>query len=200
MLTRLEALREIVAVFPDAPTVATCGLTSRELASLGPRDNHLYALNSMGLAPAIGAGLALGGPTSDAVKIVVIEGDGGLLMGLGTLATIGLLQPGNLVLVLLDNAVHASTGFQPTASATVDLGAIAEAAGLTVLRSDDQQSLRSELERAKDEPGPILVHVRTVPTAEAGIGYLQDDPAVIAARFQRWLRTATASTADAEPV
>src|SRR5436190_13288013 len=99
MLERPAALKQIDAAFADRPLVLTLGGTIREmLAEVGRKPNHLYCLDSMGQPLAIGLGLALGLPPSQ--RVVVVEGDGSLLMGFSTLATVGHLRPSNLVLIV----------------------------------------------------------------------------------------------------
>src|SRR5258708_12276821 len=115
-LSRAEALKIITEVFPTEPTIVTLGATVRELiATVGKRDNDFYVLDSMGLPVAIGLGIALGRPDNPE-KIVVIEGDGGLLMGLSALPTVGFLKPKNLVIVILDNATYPTTRGHPTSA------------------------------------------------------------------------------------
>jgi thiamine pyrophosphate-dependent acetolactate synthase large subunit-like protein len=181
-VTRLEALRVILAACPDEPTVVTCGASIREAAALGVRDNVLYMQNSMGLAGPVGLGLALG----TGGRVVVVEGDGGILMGLSQLGTLALLRPPGLVLAVLDNGVHASTGGQPTAAGALDLGAVFAAAGCRVARAQDPDGLRHALEATRAAPGPWLVHARIGP-ANAPLPYYQEDPAVIARRFAAFL-------------
>ena len=130
-LTRLAALRATAAAYPTEPYVVAVGTMVREMLLIGRADNHLYVLDSMGLPPAIGLGLCLGLDASQHEKVVVIEGDGGLLMGMSTLATIGLLRPHQLLLIVLDNGVYAATGDQPTAAAAVDFCAAARSCGFT---------------------------------------------------------------------
>src|SRR5688572_12726791 len=102
-LTRIEALRIIDQAFPREPIVLTLGTTVREMLEVaGMRENHLPVLDSMGLPAAIGLGLALELERSSFEKVVVVEGDGSLLMGFTTLTTIGRLQPSKLVLLVLD--------------------------------------------------------------------------------------------------
>jgi thiamine pyrophosphate-dependent acetolactate synthase large subunit-like protein len=182
-MNRLDALRVVAEVAADEPVITTCGLTSREYASLGDRASTLYALNSMGLAIPIAIGVALG----TGKRSWVVEGDGGLLMGLNTLATLGMLQPKQLTVIVLDNGAHCSTGGQPTAAAVVDLGACAAAVGLHVSRATDVATLRSALVAARAGDQPVFVHAKTTTESAVGIPYLQPDPPVIADRFQRYL-------------
>lgn len=185
-MKRIEALRVITERTPDLPVTATCAATSRELAAIADRDNHLYLLDAMGLTVSVGTGVALA--TSDAgVRSVVVDGDGSLLMNLGSAATAGYLQQPNLVIVLLDNGVYASTAGIPTQATELDLGGIAESVGLRTLRATDAEELGARLRRTLDEPGPWFVHARIEPGNEPGTPPLLIDPVVHADRFRRWL-------------
>lgn len=184
-LAHFDALRIIAETFADAPLVSSCGVSSRELASLGERDNHLYLLNSMGAVGATALGLALG---LDGRVVVGVEGDGGFIMGLGTLATVAAVRPRGLVWIVVDNGVHCSTGGQPTAASVVDLGRLAAGAGLPTLGAGTPNELDAALADARTlaSIGPVLVHVRT--SAEvAPTPYFQPDAPVIGDRFRRAL-------------
>ena len=117
-MKRIEALRAIVESTADVPVVATCAATSRELAAVEDRDNHLYLLDAMGLAISVGTGIAQAIKDTPVTRAVVIEGDGSLLMNPGSAITAGYLAPENLVIVLLDNGVYASTASIPTQAVT----------------------------------------------------------------------------------
>ena len=134
---RIGALSLISQRFPGDPVVFTCGATSREAASLERRDNHLCVVDSMGLVSSITLGLSLGlefgegpGPT-----VVGVEGDGGMLANLNSLATIGYFQPDNLLLLVLDNESYGSTGGQATFTTRLDLSEIASACGLNTWKA-----------------------------------------------------------------
>ena len=153
-MTRLEATRVIVALAADAPIVASLGHPAYDLFAAGDRPQNFYTWGSMGLASSIGLGLALARPD---IRVFVLDGDGSLLMNLGSLATIGLLQPANLVLVVMDNEEYATTGGQKTPTAHgADLAAAARAMGVArtaTVRTD------AELVAALDgeaEPPPRL--------------------------------------------
>ncbi len=185
-MTRLEALEAIVAAYPREPIVVTLGATARELAAVARSDNHLYVLDSMGLPTAIGLGLSLGLDDSPFEKCLVIEGDGSLLMGFSTLATIGLLKPAKLLLLVLDNGIYAATGGQKTASAAIDVSAVARGCGIDAADVDDAQSLARELDRCRTAPGPILLRVRIGPE-NAKVPYLLEDPVILGETFRRYL-------------
>lgn len=184
LLSRAEALAVFAPLFPTEPAVITLGATVRELvAAVGRRDNDLYVLDSMGLPVAIALGIALGRPP-EAGKIVVIEGDGGLLMGLSSLATVGHLQPPNLVIVVLDNGTYASTGGQPTAATTTDFVTVAGGCGIRGWHAEDEAGFRAALGAAKATDAPTLVHL-TIDQRSIQTPYLLEDPVLVAAPFRR---------------
>jgi sulfopyruvate decarboxylase subunit beta len=131
-ISRLEALRAALAVVGDAPVVHANGFICRESFSLGDRRQNFYMIGSMGLASAIGLGVALAQPDWPAV---VFDGDGNLLMNLGILPMIGggpVMgggRPANFVHVVFDNDVYGSTGNQASPSRHARLDAIAAASG-----------------------------------------------------------------------
>src|ERR671939_1191740 len=135
MLQRPRALELIDAAFPSQPVVLTLGGTIREmLAVVGRKPNHLYSLDAMGQTLAIGLGVALGREDRSQDRVVVVEGDGSLLMGFSSLATVGHLKPRNLVLIVLDNGVYLATGGQPTAARDADLVGVALACNWAAAR------------------------------------------------------------------
>lgn len=186
-MRRIEALAHLVELTEHDPLVVTCAATSRELASLADRDNHLYLLDSMGLVGSVATGLAIAVDGSDVRKVVGIEGDGSLLMNPNVLPTGGYLAPDRLLMVLLDNRVYGSTAGLPTYADRVDLGALAAASGWTVGTADDEASLRAEFARLVETPGPALLHVRIEAGNAADIAKLLVDPVSITLRFTAWL-------------
>src|ERR1700757_2035728 len=127
-MLRLECLR---AVYPDLEkclVITIMGATAAELHSLGHRPNFFYLQHAMGLASSTGLGLALSLPDQ---KVVVFDGDGSLLMNLGSLSTMARYRPKNLIHVVFDNESLLSVGGFPTAtSAGTDLEGIARSAGI----------------------------------------------------------------------
>ncbi len=191
MLERPDALRLIDAAFVDRALVLTLGGTIREmLAVVGRKANHLYCLDSMGQPLAIGLGLAVGlADRPRGEKVVVIEGDGSLLMGFSTLATVGHLKPRNLVLLVLDNGVYLATGGQPTAARDADFVAVARACGWADARDVEStpEGLRDTLEWASRTDGPLLLRV-AVSTSQPKTDFFLEDPVVLAHEFEDWLR------------
>ncbi len=130
---RIDALRAIVQARGDDLIVCNIGDPSRELYSVRDAANQFYMLGSMGMASSIGLGIALACPGKG---ILAIEGDGAVLMNLGTLATIADLGPDNYLLTIIDNGVYGSTGGQPTCAARrADLASIARGAGVRDVRT-----------------------------------------------------------------
>ena len=187
MLERPQALRAIDAAFPDQPVVLTLGGTIREMLSVvGQKPNHLYCLDAMGQPLAIGLGLALG----ISERVVVVEGDGSVLMGFSALATVGHLKPPNLVALVLDNGVYLATGGQPTAARSSDLVGVARACGWAEARDVDSHpdALSDALNWAAATDGPLLLRV-PVDTAQPKTDFFLEDPVVLARAFIDWLRS-----------
>jgi thiamine pyrophosphate-dependent acetolactate synthase large subunit-like protein len=160
-MNRLEATRVVVDGAGGAAIVASLGHPAYDLYAAGDRPLNFYTWGSMGLASSIGLGLALARPE---LRVFVLDGDGSLLMNLGSLATIGLLRPANLALIVLDNEEYATTGGQktPTAyGADLDAAARAMAASRTVTaRTAD------ELRRAiSSNGGPLVVIAKVAESA-----------------------------------
>jgi sulfopyruvate decarboxylase subunit beta len=130
---RIDALKTIVRARGDDLIVCNIGDPSRELYSVRDAANQFYMLGSMGMASSIGLGIAMAQPGK---HVLAIEGDGAVLMNLGTLATIADQRTGNYLLVIIDNGVYGSTGGQPTCSARLaDLASIARGAGMRDVRT-----------------------------------------------------------------
>jgi sulfopyruvate decarboxylase subunit beta len=186
-LTRLDALRQVDAAFPDQPIVIALGTMVREMLSItGLKDNHLHVLDSMGLPPAIGLGLALGLEDSSFDNLVVIEGDGGLLMGFTSLSTIGRLKPKKLLLIVLDNAAYAATGSQPTGAEATDFVGVARACGFDGRDVESAADLDRALADARRADGPRLLRVKIGPQ-NIQTGYFLEDPVVLGNNFVEWL-------------
>lgn len=127
-MLRLECLRSVYSQLEDCLVVTIMGAVAAELHSLGHRPNFFYLQHAMGLASSTGLGLALCLPDRN---VVVLDGDGSLLMNLGTLSTLARYRPKNLTHVVFDNESLLSVGGFPTATSTgTDLAAMARAAGI----------------------------------------------------------------------
>ena len=128
-MKRAECIGMLYPELDDKLVVTIMGACAQELYDLGHKDNFFYLQHAMGLASSIGLGLAMHLPKE---RVVVLDGDGSLLMNLGTLATIARYRPDNLIHIVFDNGSLLSTGGfdSHTTSGTTDLAAIAQGAGL----------------------------------------------------------------------
>lgn len=128
-MLRLDCLRSIYSELENALVVTIMGAVAAELHSLGHRPNFFYLQHAMGLASSTGLGLAL---CLREQKVIVLDGDGSLLMNLGSLSTMARYRPKNLVHVVFDNESLLSVGGFPTATGTgADLEGIARASGIS---------------------------------------------------------------------
>src|SRR5271169_5288345 len=135
-MLRVDALQAIYSEVKDQIVVTIMGAVAAELYSLGHRPNFFYLQHAMGLASSTGLGLALCLPEQ---RVIVFDGDGSLLMNLGSLSTMARYLPKNLVQVVFDNESLLSVGGFPTATSTgTDLEGIARSSGIprvTTVRS-----------------------------------------------------------------
>ncbi len=132
-MTRLEALRAVYPELERRVVVTIMGAVAAELQSLGHRPSFFYLQHAMGLASSLGLGIALCRPDQ---QVVVLDGDGSILMNLGGLTTLARYRPRNLVHVVFDNESLLSVGGFPTATSTgSDLAGIAAAAGVPRTRT-----------------------------------------------------------------
>jgi thiamine pyrophosphate-dependent acetolactate synthase large subunit-like protein len=141
-LERRAAMATLLAERPnDLLVVPGLGSTTWDLAALGDDDRNFYLWGAMGGAAMIGLGLALAQPRR---RVAVITGDGEMLMGLGSLATIGIQQPANLAVIVFDNGVYGETGMQPShTQGGVDLVGVAKSCGFeSCLDVRDEEALR----------------------------------------------------------
>jgi thiamine pyrophosphate-dependent acetolactate synthase large subunit-like protein len=165
-VNRLEATQRLVAALDREPVIASLGHPAYDLYAAGDRPENFYTWGSMGLASSIGLGLAMVQPD---LRVFVVDGDGSLLMNLGSLATIGWVRPANLVVIVWDNQVYGTTGGQDTATAHgADLEAAARAMAATSTATVSTETEFDEaIARAKADPGPWVIVVRVAETMPA---------------------------------
>ena len=187
-MKRIEAIAHAadVAQSENALLISNIGFPSRELYAAKDRPENFYMLGSMGLASSIGLGLALGqARCMSARRVIVLDGDGSVLMNLGTLATIAHHAPENYLLIILDNCCYGSTGSQPTCTSSgTDLAGIAAAAGVREVKSvSTPHELRAAL------PGRGILVVKVEP-GNADVPIIDMSPEEIMKRFMRSFRLA----------
>ena len=158
MQSRAQAMAAIFELLTDQPLIVCNGFPSREACKLRDRDQNFYMIGSMGATAGIGLGLALAQPEK---TVVVFDGDGNVLMSLGTLATIGALKPKNLIHVVFDNEVYGTTGNQPTYSRMVGLDKVARAAGYeNVERVWEKEDIVYEFKTMLADSGPSFLLIK----------------------------------------
>ena len=140
-LNRRAAIRLLLADRRDLLVVTGLGSTSWDAASLGDDDRNFYLWGAMGAAAMVGLGLALARPDR---RVLVVTGDGEMLMGLGSLATIGVQRPPNLAIAVFDNGRYGETGMQAShTDRAVNLTGVARACGIEqVFDITDEATLR----------------------------------------------------------
>jgi sulfopyruvate decarboxylase subunit beta len=170
----------------DKPVVTIMGACAQELHDLGDRDNFFYLQHAMGLASSIGLGLAVHLPHE---KIVVLDGDGSVLMNLGTLATLARYKPKNLVHFIFDNGSLLSTGGfdSHTTSGVTDLAAMARGAGIEHVTAVDSIVAFGEAAIdafARNDLSVIVARVAAVGPNHYGMDLQLPENAF---RFKRWI-------------
>jgi phosphonopyruvate decarboxylase len=156
---RADVIRTILSARDDnTAVIATTGFTGRELCELGDSENNFYMVGSMGCAGSVGLGLSLAKPEK---TVMVIDGDGALLMRMGSMAAIGHYPQTNLLHIVLDNHSYESTGCQKTVSDTTDLVEIASACGYAEsVYIHDPDELHSFLTRWKKARHLTFLYVK----------------------------------------
>lgn len=183
----LRAVQSVTAEATGTVVIATTGYTGRELYACEDRANQLYMVGSMGCAITLGLGIALAQP---ARKVVVLDGDGAALMRLGAQSTVGYEAPANLVHVLLDNAIHESTGGQSTVARSLNFCAIAAASGYRDVQSiAEPDAVAAAVQGALDTAaGPVFIHAPTRPGVPDGLPRPVITPAEVAQRLRAYLQ------------
>lgn len=158
-MDRLDLTRRVLAHLTDEAVFAGIGNAGFDLFAAGDRPQNFYMFGSMGLASSLGLGYALSRP---AERVVVLEGEGSVLMNLGSLATIARMRPRRYLLVIMDNGTYALTGSQRNAAAEgADLAMIARGAGIPhVAAPETTEAFERAVVDALATDGPAVIVVR----------------------------------------
>ena len=191
-LKRREVVAQLLAERGDLLVVAGLGSTAWDCTAAGDHALTFPLWGAMGQAAMMGLGLALAQPSR---RVLVVTGDGEMLMGMGSLATIGVQRPENLSVVVIDNERYGETGMQATHTASgVDLAAVARACGFahasTLTRESEIAALRAAVHA---QPGPNFAAVKVV-ADKVPIVLPPRDGGLLKARFRRALLGAAADT------
>ena len=157
-MIRKAAISTVVKKIGNHPIISANGFISRDLFEVCDKRSNFYMIGSMGLASSIGLGVALKNPRK---SVFIFDGDGNVLMNLGSLTTIASQKPKNLIHIVFDNSVHESTGGQPTNSNFVNIEKIAKACNYNhtfMVRTEN--NLLKILDKIKKLKGPIMILVK----------------------------------------
>jgi sulfopyruvate decarboxylase subunit beta len=180
-----EALQELLLLLRDESLVHANGFICRESFSIKDRKENFYMIGSMGLASSIGLGVALCKPNR---KVIVLDGDGNVLMSMGTLAMIAAEAPKNLIHVVIDNEVYESTGKQRSISNKVPLEQVAKSAGYRqAVRVDKKEEIKPVFEKLINSDGPVFLLIKVEPCFDLKTGRVTHTPEEITERFMKSL-------------
>ncbi len=184
VLTRHQALSTVVEKTMESDTVviASTGFIGRELCAIADRRNHLYMVGSMGCASSLGLGLSL---ALEDLRVLVVDGDGAVLMRMGNLATVGAYGGRNFQHLVLDNGLHESTGGQFTVSNAISLAGVASACGY---RESSEATTKEALSQfLQGASGPALQQLKIKPGVPADLPRPGLTPAEVKQRLMRHL-------------
>ena len=180
-MIRSEILKEIAPILRDQLVVCNIGIPSQELHAIDDQPTNFYMLGTMGLASSIGLGLALAQPKT----VIAIDGDGSVLINLGTLPTIANNVADNYILLIVDNGSYGSTGDQPTyAGKKTSLAAVATACGCDNVIECQAEDTGRVLQQAIDAR-QMTVIVCKCESGNAKMPVITMDPVVIRDRFMK---------------
>ena len=181
-----DAFKEIIPLLTDEPVIHANGFICRESFNLKDRRNYGIVIGSMGLASSIGLGVALSRPNQ---KTFIMDGDGNVLMSMGTLAMIGAAAPRNLLHIVIDNEVYESTGRQGTLSNSVALEEVAKSVGYThIKRVTEKEQIKPAFQELIGREGPSFLLIKVEPSFDKATGRVHHTPEEITSRFMKSLR------------
>jgi len=188
-MRRYELIKSIAPLLDnDTFVIANLGFPSQELYSVHDSPNNFYMLGSMGLASSIGLGVSMEIDNT----VIAIDGDGSVLMNLGTLSTIALEDCKNYILFIVDNGSYGSTGDQPTHTAKgTSLAAIAKAAGIASSVEVQGVDAADKLAECMKTPGPHVIVAKVEPGSQ-GMNPIPMTSLAIRDRFREAIKEAKA--------
>lgn len=178
-----EAYYRVLAdrVSADTLVVTSLGNASYVWSNVCDRPENFYLEDAMGLALPLALGLAVSQPHK---RVVAVEGDGGLMMHLGTLITVGSVAPRNLTVLLVNNNIHAASGGQPLTNTGLDLAELARSAGIgKAQRVASLETFRTLLPPALAEEGPFFLVLATEPDIPPAKPAFPMNPPMMKQRF-----------------
>ena len=185
-MKRIECIRTILNRLRGDEVIVSCnGVCSRELFSIDDRESNFYMIGAMGLSSSVALGICIAQPDK---RILIMDGDGNVLMNLGALTTIGTYSPPGLLHVVFDNACYESTGGQPSNAEVVDLEAIAHSCGYRTTQTiRTMHELDQVLNGLAELKGPTFIRILVETSQEALPPRVGPPPDDIARRFEHAL-------------
>ena len=183
-MIRKEAIKLISEYAGHNPIISANGYISRDLFDVDDKESNFYMIGSMGLSSSIALGVALNNRKK---KIFVFDGDGNILMNLGSLVTIGVIKPKNFIHIIFDNSIHESTGGQPTSTEKINLYKIANAVNFTVMKIKTKKQLILNLKKIDKIKSPVMLIVK-VKKSIVQSKRVEIKPKLIHHRFSKFLQ------------
>lgn len=186
-MERFDGIKNIMKYVNNEIVVCNIGFPSRELYQIKDRAKNFYMLGSMGLASSIGLGLAISKDNEENKneKIIVFDGDGSVLMNMGSLVTIFSQNPKNLILIVFDNGCYGSTGNQCTYAQNIDLLEVAKGIGFENCYNYEEVDFRDIL--ADEQDGSIFIHYKIL-SGNANSPIIDMSPEEIKNRFLKAIK------------
>ena len=178
-----EAYYRVLAesISQETLVVTSLGNASYVWSNVCDRPENFYLEDAMGLALPLALGLAVSQPER---RVVVAEGDGGLMMHLGALITVGSVAPRNLTVLLVNNNIHAASGGQPLTNTELDFADLARSAGIPRTRHIDSiETFQAHLSSALAEAGPSVLVLATEPDVPPATPAFPMNPPMMKHRF-----------------
>jgi len=164
-MIRKDAIKIASDMIYNSPIISANGYISRDLFEADDKDTNFYMIGSMGLSSSIALGVALKNPRK---RVYVFDGDGNILMNLGSLTTIGKLKPKNLIHLVFDNQSHDSTGGQPSNTKNIDLYKIAKSSNYVAFKTNSKTGLEKIFRKIKNMNGPIMILIKITKGGKPG--------------------------------
>ena len=180
-MIRKDAIKIASHVIADSPIISANGFISRDLFETDDKTTNFYMIGSMGLSSSIALGVALKNPRK---RVYVFDGDGNILMNLGSLTTIGKLKPKNLIHLVFDNQSHDSTGGQPSNTKNIDLYKIAKSSNYVAFKTNSKTGLEKIFRKIKNMNGPIMILIKITKGGKPG-KRITHPPVTIKKRFSQ---------------
>lgn len=186
-MKRYDAIKAVVKDLNDELIISNIGVPSKELHEIRESKNNFYMLGSMSMATPIGLGLSMAlEKNNDNRKVIVLDGDGSVLMNLGELVTVYVQNPTNLIVVIIDNEAYGSTGSQKTYASEVNIANIARSVGIKEVYSIDAKDNTDHIDMKEylNKKGPIVLHIK-VNAGNSDAKNIKYTPSKIKNRFMK---------------